>query len=62
MENIQFIHFQDYMQYYFPSQRKLHVNGNLASLMMLHAPPTSASLFWFYYSAFISQQQKPISH
>ena len=38
------------MQYYFPSQRKLHVNGNLASLRMLHAPPTSASLFCFYYS------------
>ena len=49
MEHIQFIHFQDYMQYYFSSQRKLNVNGNLASLMMLHAPPTSASLFWFYY-------------
>ena len=37
------------MQYYFPSLRKLHENGNLASWMMLHGPPTSASLFWFYY-------------
>ena len=39
------------MQYYFPSQRKLHVNGNSASCMILRAPPTSASLFWFYYSS-----------
>ena len=38
------------MKYYFPSQRKLHVNGNLALWMMLNGPPTSASLFWFYYS------------
>ena len=38
------------MQYYFPSQRKLHVNGNLATWMILRAPPTSASLFWFYYN------------
>ena len=37
------------MQYYFPSQRKLHVNGNLATWIILRAPPTSASLFWFYY-------------
>ena len=28
---------------YFPSQRKLHVNGNLASWMILRASPTSAS-------------------
>ena len=38
------------MQYYLPSQRKLQVNGNLEQWMMPHAPPTSASLFWFYYS------------
>ena len=38
------------MQHYFPSQRKRHVNGNLASWVILGAPPTSASLFWFYYS------------
>ena len=38
------------MQYHFPSQRKLQLNGNLASWMMLHAPPTTASLFCFYYS------------
>ena len=38
------------MKYYFPSQRKLHVNGNLVSCVMLRAPPTSASLFWFYYN------------
>ena len=50
MEQIQFIYFQYYMKYYFPTQRKLRVNGNLASWMILHAPPTSASLFWFYYS------------
>ena len=30
--------------------KKQHVNGNLASWMILCAPPTSASLFWFYYS------------
>ena len=35
MEQIQFIYFQDYMQYYFPSQRKQHVYGNLASRMMV---------------------------
>ena len=40
----------DYMQYHLPSQRKVHVNGNLAEWMMLHAPPTSASLSWFYYN------------
>ena len=38
------------MQYYFASQRKLHVNENLASSMMLQAPPTSASLFRLYYN------------
>ena len=40
------------MQYYFPipSQRKLHTNGNLASWMMFHGPPTTANLFLFYYS------------
>ena len=38
------------MKYYFLSQRKLHAIGNLASWMMLNDPPTSASLFWFYYS------------
>ena len=38
------------MQYYFPLQRKRHINGNLAAWMILCAPPTSASLFWFYYS------------
>ena len=50
MEQIQFIYFQDYMQYYAVSQRKEHVYGNLASWMMVQAPPTTASLFWFYYS------------
>ena len=35
-----------------PSQRKLHVNVNLASWMMLRAPLTSASLFCFYYNSF----------
>ena len=51
MEQIQFIYFQYYMQYYtVPSQRKQHVYGNLASWMMVQAPPTTASFFWFYYS------------
>ena len=54
MEQIQFIYFQDYMKYYFPSQRKLQVNGNLVSWMILRAPPTSTSLIWFYYSSQIT--------
>ena len=31
--------------------KKLHVNMNLALWLILRAPPTSASLFWFYYSS-----------
>ena len=31
---------------YCSSQRKQHVYGNLASWMMVQAPPTTASLFW----------------
>ena len=50
MEQIQFIYFQYCKQYYFPSQRKQHIYGNLASWMMVQAPPTTASLFWFYYN------------
>ena len=37
---------------YCPSQRKRHLYGNLASWMMVQAPPTIASLFWFYYSLY----------
>ena len=49
MEQIQFIYFQDYVYaiLYCPSQRKQQVYGNLASWMMVQAPPTTASLFWF---------------
>ena len=39
---------------YCPSQRKQHVYENLASWMMVQAPPTTASLFWFYYNNFIN--------
>ena len=42
------------MQYYFPSQRKLHANGNVATWMMLRAPPTTASLFFFFFFFFFS--------
>ena len=27
--------------------------GNLASWMMVQAPPTTASLFWFYYRGYL---------
>ena len=51
MEQIQFIYFHDYIQYYtVHHKKKLHVYGNLASWMMVQAPPTTARLFWFYYS------------
>ena len=36
---------------YCSSQRKQHIYGNLASWMMVQAPPTTASLFWFYHSS-----------
>ena len=49
MEQIQFIYFQDYMQYYTvhhkEKKKKLHVYGNLATCMMVQVPPTTASLF-----------------
>ena len=43
---------------YCPSQRKQHVYGNLASWLMVQAPPTTASLFWFYYSYFSPIQRQ----
>ena len=58
MEQIQFYLLSIlYAILYCPSQRKLHVYGNLASWMMVQAPPTTASappttasLFCFYYN------------
>ena len=38
------------------------INGNLATCMMFRAPPTSASLFWFYYSRIIQDIWLLCSH
>ena len=51
MEQIQFIYLQYYMQYYTVHHKENSTYVEiLASWMMVQAPPTTASLFWFYYS------------
>ena len=49
MEQIQFTYFQDYMQYYtvHHKENSTYMEINLASWMMVQAPPTTASLFGF---------------
>ena len=58
MEQIQFIYFQYYMQYYtvHHKENSTYLCGNLASWMMVKAPPSTASLFWFYYNLFIKKE------
>ena len=58
MEQIQFVYFEDYMQYYTVHHKEncMYTCGNLAPWMMVQAPPTTASLFWFYYSICFNDQ------
>ena len=51
MEQIQFIYFQYYMQYYTVHHKENSTYMEIwHSLMMVKAPPSTASSFLFYYS------------